>query len=56
MDRVLVRNSGRTPDWGNQMEFWTENVKVNRLVKLMEMRSGGPNEDVSWFNRLVRDW
>ena len=55
-DIVLVRKSGRPPGWGNQMEFWSENVKVNGSVKWMEMWSGGPNEDVAWFNGQVRAW
>ena len=28
-DVVLVGNYGRPPGWGNWMEFWSENVKVN---------------------------
>ena len=53
-ERVLVEDSGRPFSWRNQIEFWSEKLKVNCSVKLMEIWSGGPNEDVAWFNRRVR--
>ena len=56
MDRVLVRNSRPPPGWGNQTDFWSENMKVNCSAKWMEMWSGGPKEDVAWFNGQVWAW
>ena len=55
-DGVLVGNSGRPLGWGNQMDFWSENIKVNCSVKWVEMWSGGPNKDVAWFNGWVWAW
>ena len=55
-DGVLVGNSGRPPSWGNRMESWSENLKVNYLVKWTNMWSGSPNEDVAWFNGWFWAW
>ena len=53
---ILVGNFGTTSGWGNQKDFWLENVKVKRSVKQMEMWSSGSKEDVTWSNGWVRYW
>ena len=55
-DGVLVRISGRPPGWGNRIDFWLEDVKVNCSVMCMEMWPGDPKDDVDRFNGRFRAW
>ena len=63
-DWTPARGSGRNFGWelwngpqlGKPEEFLVGNVKVKRLVKRMEMWSGGPKEDVTLSNGWVPAW